>query len=46
MLMSVKGVQNQSTVSYLGNLESSDQKPNFWNRFRADILTEQTDSVH
>ena len=46
MLMSVKGVQNQSTVSYLGNLESSDQKPNFCNRFRADILTEQTDSVH
>ena len=46
MLMSVKGVQNQSTVSYLGNLESSDQKPNFSNRFRADILKEQTDSMH
>ena len=46
MLMSVKGVRNQSTVSYLGNLESSDQKPNFWNRFSTDTLTEQTDSMH
>ena len=38
--MSVKSVLKQSTVPYLGNRQSSDQKPNFWNRFREDILTE------
>ena len=38
--MSVKSVLKQSTAPYLGNRQSSDQKPNFWKRFREDILTE------
>ena len=42
MLMSVKSVLKQNTVPYSGNQQSSDQKPNFWNRFREHTLTEQT----
>ena len=42
MLMSMESVLNQNTVPYLRNWQSSDQKPNFWNRFREDTLTEQT----
>ena len=42
MLMSMESVLNQNTVPYLRNWQSSDQKPNFWNRFREDALTEQT----
>ena len=38
----MESVLNQNTVPDLRNWQSSDQKPNFWNRFREDTLTEQT----